>query len=372
MTIVSFRKCSSYEGIKDVIARTIDDLGGMRRFVSPGDSVLIKPNMLGAYSPDRAVTTHPSMVKAMTEMILDCGGKPTIADSPGIEKFSKVAEKTGIAQVGKILGVPVVPLGDSRPVPGKRDDRFRGLEISALALESDRIINLPKLKTHCQMTLTMGVKNLFGTVVAQRKAAWHYRVGLDRENFARLLLEIWTTLRPGLTVMDGVIGMEGRGPSNGSPRRFGTVVASDNALSMDLVTAELMSLDRSNFPLRKAAETAGMVPKNIRIKGDPITGETFEKVQLPPPDSLRLLPSWMDRFGRELLAAKPEQDRESCILCGRCVEICPADAITMRGSHLVFDYGKCIRCYCCHEMCPADAIRLRQNILLRGLEVLGR
>lgn len=372
MSIISIRKCDSYEAIKKATDRAIEDLGGIGRFVSFGDSVLIKPNMLGAYDPDRAVTTHPSLVKAVSELVIDCGAKPTIADSPGIERFSRVADKTGIAEVGSYLGIPVLPLTNSRPVRGSGIGRFRGLELASLALESDKIIDLPKLKTHCQMTLTMGVKNLFGTIVAQRKAAWHYRVGLDRDEFARLLLEIWSVLRPSLTVMDGVVGMEGRGPSNGSTRRFGIVVASDDALAMDLTIANAMGIGRSRFPLLRAAESDGLIPENVEVVGDPLDKRTFSDVKLPPADSLRLLPSWMDRFGRDLMASRPEQDGARCIRCGRCIDICPAKAISMRGDKLIFNYKKCIRCYCCHEMCPVDAIKLRQNIFLRGLEVLGR
>lgn len=82
MPTVSMRKCTSYDRAGQAIIAALEDLGGMERFISPGDSVLIKPNMLGAYNPDRHVTTHPSVVRAVAEMVLDCRGKPIIWGQP--------------------------------------------------------------------------------------------------------------------------------------------------------------------------------------------------------------------------------------------------------------------------------------------------
>ncbi|SMG51220.1 Uncharacterized conserved protein, DUF362 family [Dethiosulfovibrio salsuginis] len=372
MPTVSMRKCTSYDKAGQAVIAAVKDLGGMERFISPGDSVLIKPNMLGAYNPDRHVTTHPSVVKAVAEMVLDCRGKPIIGDSPGLDPFPLVSRKTGIGEVGKALGVPVLPLIDSIPIRTKKGGKFRKIELSRLAVESDKIINIPKMKTHCQMTLTLGVKNLFGTVVAQRKAEWHYKVGLNRDVFASLLIEIWDHLRPCLTVMDGVWGMEGRGPSNGVGRLFGVISTSDDSLAMDQVLSPLMGVKEGDFPLLRAARSYGMAYNEIRTIGDSV--ESFSpKVDLPKSDSLRLLPPWMDRIGRDILSSRPEQDRERCVGCQKCVQVCRAGALTMKeGKVLSFDYGRCIRCYCCHEMCPVDAIKLHRGAILRVLDLLDR
>ncbi len=372
MATVVLKKCRSYHLAKEAIAATVDKLGGMAHFVKPGDSVLIKPNLLGAHAPDEAVTTHPSVVQAVAELILDCRGRPVVADSPGIDRFRAVAAKTGMARVGQELGIPVIPLTDSCPVPPRPGTPFRRIELSRQILEADRIVNLPKMKTHCQMTLTLGVKNLFGTVVAQRKAEWHYKVGLDRDRFARLLVEIWAACPPALTILDGVLGMEGQGPSNGTARRFDLIAASDNSLALDLTLAPMMGVPLPSFPLYRSAKKAGVLPKNIRRISDPRLPLQFKSVILPPEDSLRLLPSLLDNFGRDILASRPVQNRQRCVLCGKCVRICPADAITLRGAQLVFDYQSCIRCYCCQEMCPQDAIDLQKGLLLRLLDILHR
>lgn len=373
MPTVSIRKCRSYDKVKDAVVTAIDDLGGMGRFISPGDSVLIKPNMLGAYQPSSHVTTHPSVVKAVAELVLDCGGKPFIGDSPGLDPFPLVSKKTGIGEIGKLLGIPVIPLTDSISVSAKERDQFRKIELSRIAVESDKIINIPKMKTHCQMTLTLAVKNLFGTVVAQRKAEWHYKVGLDRDRFASLLLEIWDHLRPELTVMDGVWGMEGRGPSNGKDRLFGVVSASDDSLAMDRVLSTMMGVEEQDFPLLRAARAHGMISEDLQLVGDTAPDRFEPAVDLPRSDSLRLLPSWMDGIGKAFLSSRPVQDVQKCIGCGKCVQVCKAEAIKMgKDKILSFDYDRCIRCYCCHEMCPVDAIKLHRGIILNTLEWLNR
>ncbi len=372
MPTVSIRKCSSYGEAERAIMTAIDDLGGMTHFISPGDSVLIKPNMLGAYRPESNVTTHPDVVRAVARMVLDCGGRPVIGDSPGIDPFPLASARTGIGDVGKTLGVPVLPLTDSIPVAAKEGGKFRKIELSRIAVESDKIINIPKMKTHCQMTLTLGVKNLFGTVVAQRKAEWHYKVGLDRDSFATLLVEIWDHLRPCLTVMDGVWGMEGRGPSNGRGRHFGIISASDDALAMDQVLSPLIGVKEQDFPLLRAARDTGKIVDDVLQVGD-IIAPFSPRVDLPKSDSLRLLPSWMDGLGKTFLSSRPVQDVKKCIGCQKCVQVCQARAINMGPDKVLsFDYDRCIRCYCCHEMCPVDAIKLQKGAILRVLDLLGR
>jgi uncharacterized protein (DUF362 family) len=214
MSIVSLVKCPGYgsPGLEAALERALAPLGGMAAFVRPGQRVLIKPNMLGAYAPERQVTTHPALVLAVGRLALAAGGRVTIADSPALEPFARVAAKTGLAQAAAALGAEIRELSEPTPAPAAPGAVFKGLQLARLALTAEVIINLPKLKTHGQMLLTLGVKNLFGTVVAQRKSEWHLVAGVDRPHFADLLLDIQQTLKPALTILDGVWGMEGRGP----------------------------------------------------------------------------------------------------------------------------------------------------------------
>ncbi len=169
MPSAAFFRCGSYERdeVEDRMGKLLESLGGMERFVRPGESVLLKPNLLSASSPERCITTHPEVVRAAALRVQAAGGHPFIGDSPGLDGFSSVGAKTGMEDVAGELGIPCVELDDPVPLPMAEGSVFQRVEVSRKALEADKIINLPKLKTHAQMMLTMGVKNLFGTVVRQ-------------------------------------------------------------------------------------------------------------------------------------------------------------------------------------------------------------
>ena len=377
------------EGIDSAVHDLFEHFGGITKFVAPGGRVLLKVNLVAGHEPERCVTTHPSLVRAATRVVLEAGGEPVIADSPGIDSFSWAARKAGFADVARELGVPCVELTDPVPLPPRPDAAFHKIEVSRLALKSDFIINLPKMKTHAQMLLSLGVKNLFGCVVAQRKAEWHYNVGLRREAFASLLLDIWNGLSAApenrenapriFTILDGVIGMDGLGPTNGTPFPFGVVAGAEDAVTLDFWLCRMMGVQLEDFPLWRAAK-ARSVPQCVLDEGD-ITGDfppehRWKGVNIPKLDSLSLVPS-LSRlpFGRALeraLASRPAHRLERCTGCGKCVAVCRAEAIALRGRVLTFDYERCIRCYCCHEMCPSDAIQFRDGLLRKAMRLFRK
>ncbi len=372
----AFIQCGGYgrQGLKAALRSLVEGLGGSSRFFSRGDSVLIKPNMLSASAPDECITTHPEVVRAVVLMALEAGARPFIADSPGLDRFSDVARRTGMEAVARELNIPCVELDDPAPLPPAEGAVFKKVEVSRLALSADRIINIPKLKTHAQMMLTIGVKNLFGTVVSQRKAQWHYNVGLRRESFADLHLDIARGLAPCLTVLDGITGMEGRGPSNGRPRAFGLLAASTDPLDLDFRVCSLLGAPLADFPLYQAALARGLAHEGMDWSAHGLPeGFAIDPVELPELDALHLLPPFLDGLGKRFLTSRPVQDREKCVGCGKCVRICPAGAMRMEDDGRIrIDYGRCIRCYCCQEVCPADAIQFSKGLLLRTLELLRR
>ncbi len=376
MVMVAIKERADYDRQKlgAALGELLGNLGGIRKFFSAGDRVLLKPNLLSASSPEKCVTTHPEVVRAVALLVLEAGGSPFMADSPGLDGFSGVALKTGMAEVAKELSIPLEELTDSTPLPMAEGSVFRRVEVARQALEADAIINLPKLKTHAQMTLTLGVKNLFGTVVRQRKAEWHYKTGLDRDVFADLHLDIARSLAPALTILDGIEGMEGRGPGNGRPRSFGLLAASPDPLALDLSICSLMGVPFESFPLFRAAEKRGLLPvvEEVRSPSFP-EGFVFPDVDIPRLDALHLLPAFLDGFGKKHLSSRPVQNRKKCIRCGKCASICPAGAMELtREGRLLIDYEKCIRCYCCQEVCPEDAITFSKGLILRGLEFFRR
>ena len=191
----------------------------MGAFVRPGERVLLKPNMLSAKAPEKAVTTHPEVLRGVIELVKEAGGIPLVGDSPGIGGFRRVAEKSGILRVIEETGAEPVEFAETVEVAGQ--GVFRRFEIARPYMEADRIINIAKLKTHEMMTMTCAVKNLFGAVVGTGKAAWHLKAGADRGMFARMLLEIYLLRRPDLNIVDAITAMEGNGPGSGDPRHVG-------------------------------------------------------------------------------------------------------------------------------------------------------
>ena len=358
--------------INSAVEAVFEYFGGVEKFVTPGASVLLKINLVAGHEPARRVTTDPSLVRAVARLVSQAGGRPFIADSPGIDNFYKAAKKAGFMDVAQELGIPCVELTDSVPLPVASDASFHKIEVSRHVLESDTVINLPKMKTHAQMLLTLGVKNMFGCVVAQRKAEWHYNVGFRRDRFASLLLDIWKGARPALTILDGVIGMDGLGPTNGKPFPYGVVAGAEDALTMDFWLCRMRGVRLEDYPLWQAAALRHMPECRLNendLAGDFSAAHKWEGITLPKLRSLNLLPFLSKLpFGKMLeriLTSRPIHCPSRCIECGKCAAICPADALVLRNKTLTFDYGKCIRCYCCHEMCPADAIEFKGGLLTK-------
>lgn len=365
------------KGIEDGVKTVFDHFGGVERFIKPGNRVLLKVNLVAGHHPERRVTTDPSVVRAVAGVVLQAGGYPFIADSPGIDGFSGAARKAGFAAVAEALGIPCVELMDPVPLPQSEGSSFQKIEVARAVLDSDVVINLPKMKTHGQMMLTLGVKNLFGCVVAQRKAEWHYSVGLKRELFASLLLDIWNGVRPALTILDGIVGMDGHGPTNGKPYAFGVLGGAEDALAMDFRLCRMMGIPLEDYPLWQAAKLRYLpqcAPDEEDLAGDFSLSHVWENLDIPKLDSLRLLPS-IPFFGKTLeqaLTSRPIHRPERCIGCGKCVAMCKAGAVVLHDRRLTFDYKKCIRCYCCHEMCPTSAIAFRDGLIRKFTKFFGK
>ncbi len=365
---VSIVKCQTYDekSVLDGLRHSLKLLGGIESFARRGDRVLLKPNLLAAKSPAKAVTTHPSMIRGMIQIIRDGGGIPSIGDSPGIGSAAKVAEKAGIAAVAKSMDCPIVEF--NRPVlpPESRGKTFRNIEIDRAVLEADVVINLPKWKTHAQMLLTLGVKNLFGCVPGKKKALWHLKAGEDRLLFARMLVDIYEVVRPGLTILDGVVGMEGNGPGSGPAIPLGLILASRDALSVDQVACDLLGIPRRSLMTNRVALDRGLGKEAIDILGEKVEDVRIPAFQLPSLTRVDWnLPGFIRKALKNALTAKPVVDEAVCKNCGQCAEICPPKALRVKEKVPSFDYGRCIRCFCCLEVCPEGAVTIKQGWAVR-------
>jgi len=361
--------------LKRIIRSQIDALGGIRSFVSPGQSVLLKPNMLAGKSPEKAVTTHPEIVRAVIELVQEAGGRVLVGDSPGIGKSEQVARKCGILQVIEETGATFTPFSESVQVPGK-EGIFQHLEIAREVLDADVVINLPKLKTHQMMGLTCGVKNMFGAVVGMRKLRLHLQAGTNKEFFALMLLELAEFLKPALTLVDGIMAMEGNGPGSGDPIHVGALFSSRSMQAVDTVACHLLKMPPKAVWTQKVAlqtDRPGCRMEEIELAGDAI--EKMRPARFRPAKSTDVnfsLPDFLKKPLRKSLTARPEPDHKKCIRCGECVRSCPPHAMEIKGAQLLIDYDRCIRCFCCQELCPFGALETRQGMLLRLIGFIGR
>jgi len=235
-------------------------------------------------------------------------------------------------------------------------------------MEADAVINLPKLKTHGQLRLTLAMKNLFGAVPGYRKLEWHYRAGHDAARFARMLYEIYRAVNPRLHLVDAIVSMDGLGPTGGRPNPTGFLAAGADGVAVDTVLAELVGVDPADVPLLAAAREAGDgEPGPVELAGDPpsaLRPARFEAPRLRSPrmhgDWVERHMPWLARWLRNQLSAMPFPKPE-CVGCGECVRLCPAGVIGWRpGGRPEIDRGRCLRCYCCHELCPRQAMGLRR------------
>lgn len=369
MEQVALARCQNYtlELVRDQLRQLLAPLGGMGRFVQPGQRVLLKPNLLAGKPPEAAVTTHPAVVQAVAEQVQEAGGLVLVGDSPGIGSLERVAEKSGILKAVQAVGAQLVPFQATEQV--SCSGVFRQFELSRDYLAADLVINLPKLKTHEMMTLTCGVKNLYGAVVGAAKAGLHLTAGRSKELFAGLLLEIAQARPVALTIVDAIVAMEGDGPNSGTPRQTGWLLAGRNPVAVDLVAARLAGIPPALLPVEQEAVRRGL--PGSRWEELELVGEPFEPVdpfRLPQGLDLQFgLPGFLKNLLRHQLTPLPAADPQICVLCGVCRDACPPQAITITKTALKVDSGRCIRCWCCRELCPRHALVVKRGLLLRLL-----
>jgi uncharacterized protein (DUF362 family)/ferredoxin-like protein FixX len=345
-----------YKTLKPLIFEIMDSLEEGR--IQRNSRVVIKPNLLAPASPDKAILTHPLIVKAAAEYVLDKGAKVQISDSPAVGSFEKILKESGIKDALQGLDVKYVLFKKSVHIDVGAP--FKSIEIAADAINADAVINLPKLKTHTHMLLTLGIKNLFGCIVGLKKPEWHLRAGVDKEMFASLLVKIYQAVNPSITILDGILAMEGQGPGKrGTPRSLGVVMASSNAAAIDTTVCRMFGLPPENVPTNKIATDLGLLDDGIAVDGDLPRVDNFRLPEITP---IVFGPDKFHGFMRRHLVQRPECDDALCKLCGECWKYCPAEAITHSRKKLHFDYDKCIRCYCCIEVCPHGALRAHETL----------
>lgn len=376
---VSIARCASYsqEEVAEALRAALEPLGGMRAFVSPGQRVFLKPNLLMKAVPERAVTTHPSLVRAVIREVKACGAAEVlVGDSPGGRNtpgsIAKVWKAAGLADVCREEDARLVLLdNDVVRVPNPDSSLYASFNLGREVVDADVLIDLPKLKTHGFQQFTGAVKNLFGCVPGLEKAQFHLKVP-DRYDFGRMLVDLMLACKPALAIMDGVVGMEGEGPGGGDPVELGLLLASADLVAMDVVASAIVGFDPMDVYTNRAAQDRGLGPRTadeVEVVGLQWRDARPASFKKPARDVIsRALPVGMARRVRKLTTSRPVLERPAkCTGCATCRANCPVGAIEMREGRPSFNYETCIRCYCCQELCPPQCIGLKQPLLLRVL-----
>ncbi|MDJ0713582.1 MAG: DUF362 domain-containing protein [Prochloraceae cyanobacterium] len=262
---VSLIRADSYEvkSLRSRIETLLEPLGGMEAFVKNGDRVLLKPNLLTAGRPGKECITRPEIVYCVAQLVKEAGGKPFFGDSPAFGSARGVARNNGYLSFMEELNLPIVEFS------GKRyqttSDRFNHLRLSKEAMDADVVINLPKIKSHAQLTMTMGVKNLFGCVPGKMKAWWHMEAGKDANRFGEMLVETARAIAPNLTIIDGIVAHQGNGPSGGEPRSLGLLGASEDVFALDRAIVEILKVDPDLVPTLAAQSRLGLCSQLSQI-----------------------------------------------------------------------------------------------------------
>jgi uncharacterized protein (DUF362 family) len=282
--IVTLTRCSDYSRpeIAEAIEKHFNMLGGLEKFVKPGDSVLLKPNFIAPRSRRHATQTDPAVILETARLLKDFGARPFVADSPAWGNTYVCVKALKLEEPLKELSVPVKQL--NKPRKCRIGSKKTSVGISSVALDADVIINLPKFKSHQQLLATFAVKNMFGCVSGKRKALWHFIKGGRQDEFCELLIDIYRYLNPALTIIDAVTAMDGPGPIRGRARFLGWLIGGTDPIACETICAKLINIEPEDIPIIKTAKKLGFGcsdPDKIQISGDDFSQSVCMDFKLP-------------------------------------------------------------------------------------------
>ncbi len=348
-------------------------LPALRRLLEPllkniggaeGKRFMLKPNLLSWRKPDDPACTHPQVILGCAELLLELGASEVaLVENPGTQDAAHVIEIMGLGRELSRLGVRVANCARYNQIDLPPEAICRRMELATEFRDFDAVVNLAKAKTHGMMSVTLGVKNLFGLVRGSERLGWHLAAGMNYSRFADLLIDIALTVKPQINLLDAVVCMEGNGPGSGEAAFRGFLAGAESALALDAALAPLLG--------------APECPQILRMRERGILPETELRGEIPEcrplrmpdrtnvPDMSAALPRFIARPLRRYLLSRPELRPERCIGCGLCVRVCPPRTLKVADGRAEFDLRGCIRCYCCQEHCPQGAIVVRRSRLMK-------
>ena len=374
--MVSITKCTSYEmpEVLNALAENINNLGGLSGIINKGDTVAVKLNLVSAIKPERAATTHPAVCEALAKLLLDYGAAKVIfVDSPGgaysKEHLSKVYRICGITAAAEKSGAVLNEDFTFTEVSFKEAAVGKRMEIINALLNADAVINVAKMKAHSFTGYTGAVKNLFGAIPGMQKVQMH-SIHPNLSRFCDFLIDIEQCLKDKikLHIIDGIIGMEGAGPTAGQPVSTNVLISSANPYHADLAMLKIMAENPLRMPLINCAAERNLIKKddigNVQITGADINGLIISKFKKVKTVDNAFLISKVPGIMRKFITSRPKIKR-NCKGCGKCVEHCPQKTMFIKGKKAKIKYKQCISCYCCQELCPFLAVKIKTPLFAK-------
>jgi len=365
MNEIIIKRCSSYnlDELKKTIKAGFDLLGGIDKFIKQNEKVLLKPNYLSPSKPEAAIITHPVFIKAVIQVLKEKTNNIYVGESPGVGGFNLSSLISGLRKVIEEEKVELIEFVADKEIEIKDKLVFGKFMVDKRLFEMDKIINLPKIKTHTLMQMTLCVKNMFGIIPGLKKLEYHAKANQDRIHFAKILIDIYRAMPPHFNIVDGILAMEGDGPgTGGTPANLGIVVMGENGFAIDRFIPELIGVDPFRVYTNKIYKEYINNHKDIEYK---VLGDNpgiIKKFIMPPDEERAGLFKYLINILRNFTLSKPIFIKQKCTGCQICVKHCPANALVYKGKDngIICDYNKCIRCFCCHELCPYNAIEIKK------------
>jgi uncharacterized protein (DUF362 family)/Pyruvate/2-oxoacid:ferredoxin oxidoreductase delta subunit len=384
MEKVALLKCTEYDLglVEKKLREGFELLGGdsfLRKLIPYNSKVLLKPNMLSIEKAGSPVVTHYIVFEAIIRILKDYSTDISFGDSPGFGDSNRAAEKSGLLSIAERYNINFEDFKDSVHIKLDNSILCKSWNIAKAAYKADRIITLPKLKTHGMAYYTGAVKNQFGCVPGTQKATWHTRMP-DANNFCKMLLDLNTVIDADFAILDGIVAMQGNGPKNGEPYNLNAIIMGSSMTAVDSVGVRLIGYDDPlEIPVLKEAydyKWSAVLPEDIDVVGEKIETLKAKNFKLcRKGGNFYFVNPTVTKFLRGMIAPYPSLINNKCIGCMRCEDVCPENpkAITRINSNgktiPSWKMDQCIRCFCCQELCPVGAIEVKYNRLGKILKM---